>query len=155
MMVLSAHPTNPRRAAPAFTLLESLIAATILAAMVLATSMALSGGRRLSLEAQERMQGTLAAEALLAEILAVDYAAMTAYDGHDEAPGSLKTTSGDAYPAAHYRIGRRATVTPGQHEFEGLGLIIEGLDIRVEAYDDFGNVVVALDRFIPEPPPES
>ncbi len=134
-----------------FTLLEAMIASVIMTLTVTAVSMALGGGRQHALEAQDQLQAGLAAEALMAEILAADYANLIGYDGHDEPPGAMVTFDDVAYPQSFYRIGRRAVVVERTMDIGGLGVKILGMDIAVEAYDVDARVILTLSRFVPEP----
>lgn len=143
--------STPRGVRYAFTLIEALIAAVILAMAISATSMALNSGRQFSLEARDQVHASLAAEAIMAEILADSYANIPSYNGIDEAPGMMQTSLGDAYPQAAYRIGRRVTVNNVIHNFPELGVNISGYDIIVEAYDADNRVICSLIRFVPEP----
>lgn len=158
-MTLAAHnspiATCPARCgiARGFTLLEALVASVIMSLTVTAVAMALGGGRQHALEARDQLQAGLAAEALMDEILAADYASLIAYDGHDESPGSMVTFDDDPYPESFYRIGRRAAVVEQLLSIGALGAKIKGMDIAVEAYDLDGRVIVTLSRFVPEPAP--
>jgi hypothetical protein len=120
---------------------------------VTAVAMALGGGRQHALEAKDQLQAGLAAEALMAEILAADYADIITYNGHDEAPGAMVTFDDVAYPESFYRIGRRAAVVETLVMVGSLGAKIKGMDIAVEAYDEDGRVILTLSRFVPEPAP--
>lgn len=140
-----------RRGRPGFTLLEALIAAVIMSLTITAVAMALGAGRQHAMEARDQLQGGLAAEALMAEILAADYADLPTYNGHDEEPGAMVTFDDQAYPATFYRIGRRAAVVERTIDIPGLGVKILGQDIAVEAYDEDGRVIITLSRFVPEP----
>jgi len=143
----------PARQAPraGFTLLEALIASVIMSLTVTAVAMALGGGRQHAMEAQDQLKAGLAAEALMAEILAADYADLIGYDSHDEPPGEMVTFDDVAYPPSFYRIGRRAAVVERILDIGGLGVKILGMDIAVEAYDVDGRVILTLSRFVPEP----
>lgn len=151
----SPRPRGPaaRGKRPAFTLLEALVATVVMSLSVTAVAMALGSGRQHSLEAKDQLQAGLAAEALMAEILAADYAAIAGYDDHDEPPGSMVTFDDVAYPESFYRIGRRAVVVETMVMVGGLGAKIKGMDIAVEAYDVDGRVLLTLSRFVPEPAP--
>ncbi len=134
-----------------FTLLEALIASVIMALTITSVAMALGSGRQYAMEARDQLQAGLAAEALMAEILAAEYADLPAYDGHDEAPGAMVTFDDQPYPESFYRIGRRAAVVERTVEILDLGVKIRGQDIAVEAYDVDGRVILTLSRFVPEP----
>lgn len=140
-----------RRGRPGFTLLEALIAAVIMSLTITAVAMALGAGRQHAMEARDQLQAGLAAEALMAEILAADYADLPDYHGHDEQPGSLVTFDDEPYPASFYRIGRRAVVVERTIDIPDLGVKILGQDVAVESYDAEGRVIVTLARFVPEP----
>lgn len=134
-----------------FTLLEALIASVIMSLTVTAVAMALGGGRQHALEAKDQLQAGLVAEALMAEILAADYADLIGYDGYDEPPGELVTFDDQPYPDSFYRIGRRAAAVQRTITIGGLGAKILGMDIAVEAYDVDGRIILTLSRFVPEP----
>ncbi|MFW5652438.1 MAG: type IV pilus modification PilV family protein [Planctomycetota bacterium] len=140
-----------RRSRRAFTLIEALVASAVLLLTVLATSMALWSGQRQGAFSQDAVQGALAAAALMEEILAVEYAAMSSYDGQIEPVGELVTSTGRAYPATYYRIGRSVTVESMTHEFGELRVRIDGLQITVRTFDVAGTELSTLSRFVPEP----
>ena len=75
--------THPRRCGGGFTLLEAMIALVIMALTVTALSMAIGSGRQHATEAVDQMEGALAAEAMLAEVTALDYASLDTYNGRD------------------------------------------------------------------------
>jgi len=133
------------------TLLEALIASVILAGMVVATSAALSSSQQHGQFAQNQVQGSLAAEAKLAEILADDYVNLITYNGSDEPPGTLQTSQGVGYPSTFYRVGRRVTVQSKVYSFPDIGTDITGMEIAVTAYDVDGVDLFTVTRFVPEP----
>jgi len=134
------------------TLLEALIASVILTGMVLATAAALSSTQQNGQFAEDLVQGALAADAKMAEILADDYANFQSYNGIDEAPGTMKTAQGAAFPISFYRIGRRVSVVSKRLTFGGLGgYFIDGLQITITAYDPAGVTLFTESRFAPQP----
>ena len=134
------------------TLLEALIASIILTGMVLATASAISSTQQNGQFAEDQVQGALAAEAKLEEILADDYANYLSYNGLVESPGSMITAQGFLYPNTFYRIGRRVSVLSTQKKPPGLGgLVINGLEITVTAFDVDNYDIFTLTRFIPAP----
>lgn len=134
------------------TLLEALIASVILTGMVLATAAALSSTQQNSQFAEDQVQGALAADAKMAEILADEYANFRSYNGLDEAPGTMKTAQGTAFPISFYRIGRRVSVVQQQLSFGGFdGYSITGLEITVTTYDPAGVTLFTESRFVPQP----
>lgn len=138
---------GPRRG---LTLLEALIASVILTGMVIATSSALSSSQQHGQFAEDQVQGALAAEARLAEILADDYANYLGYDGATELAGAMVTAQAVAYPDAFYRIGRRVTARSETYSFGELG-DVTGVEITVTAFDLEGTDVFTISRFEPEP----
>ncbi|MBL1216866.1 MAG: hypothetical protein D8M59_05160 [Planctomycetes bacterium] len=132
-------------------MIESLTASVVLLLAVVAASMALHAGRQHTLESEDQLQAALAAEAKLSQILADDYLNMKEYNGDDEPPGAMVTTNGTSYPNEAYRIGRRVTVEDHQQKFPGLGVVIDGLQITVTAYDQDERRVCTLTRFVPKP----
>lgn len=141
----------PETRAAGFTLIESLTACVVLLLAVIAASMALHAGRQHTIESEDQLQAALAAEAKLSQILADDYQNLESYNGSDEPPGAMITTNGTAYPGEAYRIGRRVQVVPKQQTFQDLGVVIDGLQITVTAYDQDDRRICTLTRFIPEP----
>ncbi|MFG0329980.1 MAG: hypothetical protein ACF8PN_08790 [Phycisphaerales bacterium] len=135
----------------AFTLIETLIASVILLTAVMATSMALTSSHGHAQEFQDRVQAALAAEALMAQILANDYATLPSYDNHNEDPGAMTTQSGAAYPETYARVGRKAQVVEKMYEFPGLGVKVNGREVTVASYDAEGRTIIELVRFVPEP----
>jgi len=134
------------------TLLEALIASIILAGMVIATASALSSTQQNGQFAEDQVQGALAANAKMEEILADDYANYLSYNGQDESPGNMLTAQGINYPGTFYRIGRRISVRQTQKKPPGLGgLVIDGLEISVTAYDLTGYDTFTVTRFVPAP----
>lgn len=134
-----------------FTLLEALIASAVLLLTVLAASMALWSGQRQGEYSQDVVQGTLAAAALMEEVLACEYADMSAYDGRVEAVGALETSTGAAYPPSYFRIARSVSVLPRTHAFGQIGVEVDGLEIVVTTTDVDGTELCRLTRFVPEP----
>ncbi len=133
------------------TLMEALIASTILAMMVVATAAALSSTAQHGQFAEDQIKGALASEAKLAEILAAEYDDMKGYNNEDQSSGNLLTASGSAFPDTYYRIGRSVSVKRKTHTFGGLGLSVSGLEIIITAYDPNDSEVFTITQFVPEP----
>ncbi len=147
------RPIGPQLRTPrtAFTLLEAMIALVIMSLTVTALSMAIGGGRQHATEAVDQLQGVMAAEALLSEVTATDYASLESYDGRDEAPGSMKTFEGVDYPESFYRVGRRVAVIELLKTIPGFDVKVQGKEVAVEAYDLDGRTLVTLVVFVVEP----
>ncbi len=138
-------PSSSRRA---FTLLEALIACVILLMAVMACTMAIHAGRQYSLFGQDQVNATLAADALLSEILAAPYADIPGYDDLEDTPGSLATPAGVAYPTTYNRIGRRAQVASATQSIPNIG-VIQGYDVLVVGFNVDGEILCTLKRFVP------
>lgn len=131
-------------------MLEALIASVILLMTVVATASAIHAGRQYALEGQDQVNSTLIADALMAEILAQPYADLPGFHGMEDAPGTLTTVSGTAYPATYNRVGRRVEVASASHTIPNIGEI-QGLDVTVIAYNVEGRILCTLKRFVAAP----
>lgn len=149
MATLRSRQSSHREAG--FTLIEVLTASVILLLTVTATSIALSSSHQHAQEFQDRVQATLAAEGLMARILAHDYADLMVFNGHDEAPGALVDPNGQPYPDLYERIGRRAIVVEKTYTISQYGVSVRGREVTVEGYVVEGRTLVTLVRFVPEP----
>lgn len=145
------RPCSQQRHGGGFTLIEALTASVILLLTVMATSIALSSSHQHAQEFQDRVQASLAAEGLMAQILANPYSSLGGYNGHNESPGTMVTPDGTPYPDIYAPIGRRATVTEKDYAFPDLGVRVRGREVIVDAYDEHGRILVSLVRFVPEP----
>lgn len=151
----SIHPfrANAREARPSrrgLTLLESLIATTILSVIVLAVAAALNASQKLAYEGRQRVLGVNAADDLMVELMTVPYAQLQAYHGLDQEPGQMSSIDGQAYPQSYQTIGRSAEVVAEHVTEPGLGITVAGLTITVRATD--GQYTLAeLTVFRPEP----
>lgn len=145
---------NPaaRRAATrrGLTLLESLIATTILGVIVLAVAAALNASQKLAFEGQKRVLGVNAADDLMIELMTVPYNQLGRWNGLDQAPGAMLTMDGESYPRAYWSIGRSVTVVPENITEPGIGITVAGMMITVRA-DDGAHTLAELSVFRPEP----
>lgn len=148
--VRPAYSRSPRTA---FTLLEAMIALVIMSLTVTALSMAIGSGSQHAVEAVDQLEGALAAEALLAEVTALDYASLDTYNGRDESPGTMQTFEGVDYPDSFYRVGRRVAVVEMLKTIPDFGVKVRGKEIAVEAYDVDDRTLVTLVVFVVEPSP--
>lgn len=136
-----------------FTLLEALMAAGILLVAVIAVTSAVTAGQHHAYEAQLRIAGAIAAEELLGRLHTIDYDDLVGdWDDFEEAPGEMETMQGSNYPKAFDRIGRRVTIIdPVAYVLPGLNVNVHGLTVQVQAFDDRGETLVTLSRFVPQP----
>jgi len=142
--------TGRVRTRRAFTLMESLVAMTILAATVLAVGSAISAANQQSLEGQKQILGAMAADDLLSELCAVPYEDVPGYDGLDQGVGQLATLEGEAYPDTYWLIGRTVTAEETMIDVGDLGVQVRGMLVTVFAYDE-NRTLSSIQAFIPEP----
>lgn len=133
-----------------FTLLESLIAMVILTATVLAVGSAISASSQQSIEGQKQILAAMAADDLLAELSALPYAELNAYDGFDQTIGALQTLDLTAYPETYWLIGRTVLVSETMMGTGDLGVDVRGMLITVSGYDE-NRTLAQIQVFIPEP----
>jgi type II secretory pathway pseudopilin PulG len=140
-----------RAAARAFTLIEALMASAILMGIVTAVTAAIIAGQQNALEAQERIAGTLAAEALLGALLAEDYDTLATWHNYREEPGEMVDAEGQPLPPVFGTVGRQVTVTSTFQTIDPPGINIAGRTVRVRAFDVDGRVLADLTRYVAEP----
>jgi len=132
------------------TLLESLIATTILSVVVLAVAAALNASQKLAFEGRQRVMGVNAADDLMIELMTVPYAQIKNYHGLDQAPGEMLTIDGESYPASYAVIGRSVEVVSENITEPGLGITVAGVMITVRS-DDGKHTLAEISAFRPEP----
>lgn len=133
-----------------FTLLENLMAAAVLGIIVLAVGLAVSAAQKASIEGQKTVLGAMAADDLMSELRALEYAALPTYDGLVQNVGGIQTLAGEDYPETYWALGRSVIVEDTQYQEGGLGAKIDGRRIVVAAFDA-DRVLVELECFVPEP----
>ena len=131
--------------------MESLLASALLLTVVTAVLSALSAGYQHAREAQGLVTASLAAEHLMAQVTSDTYASIPDWNGWDESPGSLVGESESDLPGLFALVGRRVLVETGEHALETLQVLVSGVTVTIESYDDTGRVLTRLVRFIPEP----
>lgn len=126
------RPTTPNPARPhrlGFTLLESLLAMTILSVIVSAILHATVAGHQHLNESGHRLDACRLAEQLLEEVHARPYDGagaarydyhMADYHGLDESPGDLCDASGDLLPSPRQGFRRTVSVVSGTAHLDGL-----------------------------------
>ena len=145
------HLSRPRdRRAGGFSLLESLIATTILGMLGLALASAMSTAQKLSFEGQQRLLASIAADDMLSELSTIEYASLDTYDGRSEPTGLMTTLDGAAYPDSFWSIGRNVTVAPETIYEETLEISIDGKMITVTTTDGEADLA-SYQLFVPEP----
>ena len=133
-----------------FTLLESMIAASLLLVIVVAVMSAITSGQQHAYEAHVRVAGVLAAEDLMSRVAADNYNDIPDWNSHQEDAGAMVDADGVAMPDMFIMIGRRVTVTTSITTLPN-GVKVRGRNVQVEAFDLTNRVVATVRRFIPEP----
>jgi hypothetical protein len=148
------HNYSIRRAhRRAFTLLESLMAAGILLAVVVSATSAITAGQQHAYEAHQRIAAGLAGEELMGRLLTVDYDALPTWNGYAEAAGAMVDMTGATMPQSFASIGRDVQITTALRTIPDVDVRVRGRMIHVRAFNAQGRVLAELDRFIPEPQP--
>lgn len=152
-----AHPVRSfgARARRGFTLMESLMAASILLAVVLSVTTVITAGQQHAFEAHTRIAGTLAAEELIGRLTAENYDALPTWNGYNEPIGTMVDGSGAPFPASFAMIGRDVTVTTLVLEIASPSVNVRGRNVKVRSFNSAGRILAELNRFIPEPPEDS
>lgn len=146
---------NPRRAFTpqrrGFTLIEALVASTLLGIIVLAVMSAVAASQKLAFEGQKQILAAMAADDLMAELTSLAYDDLRLRDGLVQPIGELQTIDGDAYPGLYWALGRSVEVQHTTLTHQETQASVRGVRIRVRAFDDRRDVVV-VEMFVPEPP---
>ena len=145
------HVNMNRMGRRGFTLLESMIASTILAGIVLVITSVISAGQQQALEAQLRITATIAAERLMHGMGTIEYEQLQSWNGYIQDVGQMADQEGALLPPMFSNLGRRVQVSQETESIDQLGLSIMGRNLRVEVFDRDGRVMADLARFIPEP----
>lgn len=135
-----------------FTLLESLIASAVLSLIVLAVGAAVTAGQQASFEARNSVLGAMAGDDLLADLSAIEYAQLGAYDEFTQPVGGIATLAGRPYPNSYDALGRSVTVDEVVLEEPETGARVKGRRIVVTVFDS-RRVVASVETFRPEPAP--
>ena len=171
----STLATQSRCARSGFTLMESLLAASILSFAVAAICQAVVSGQVQTSEALRDIRAMALAEVLLEEALALPYddpeGATAAgpdagessrgafdnsddFDGYAETAGSLVDAADEDYPTAYQEFTRSVVASYGTVNVAALGGTIDGLNVTVTVQDDRGQTWT-VSRFVPDPEPGS
>lgn len=153
---------NPTRSSPrhrlrtgagvgrGFTLLESLVATTLIGIIVIAVISSVTAAQQVAFEGQKLILSSMAADDLMLEIITLPYEEIVLRDGLTQAPGAMVSLDGQAYPDTFWAIGRSVTVEQHTITDASLGVKIEGLRITVTAQDEF-RALATLETFVAEP----
>ncbi len=167
-----ATPTRAAVAVAGFTLVEVLLAASILAFVVAAFTQAIVTGQAHAYQAVQETRAVSAAEALMAEIATKPYFStgdtaldpgpetgetratgfdeIDDYHGHSEAAGTLTDAQGAAYPDSYAKLARAVAVATASNAATVFGSNYSGVWVTVTVTDANGGTW-ELERFFPEP----
>lgn len=137
-------------AAPAFTLLEALVASVILGASVLAVISAMSATQNLAFEGQKRVLGAMAIDDLMIELATLPYAQLAAHPPITQGVGQMETLDGSSYPPSYWAIGRTMTVTQTTVTDPKSGAVIRGARVVITALDET-STLCSVEGFFAEP----
>lgn len=140
---------TPRRGR-GFSLLESLLAVTVLGVVVIAVTSAVTTANALSFEGQKRILAAIAVDDFAIEATTLPYDTLKTLNGTEQKIGQMTTLDGVAYPPLFWSIGREVSVTEQTIQDQGLGVSVKGLVIVIRAVDDHG-VIFEAQTFIAEP----
>jgi hypothetical protein len=132
--------------------MESLMAATVLGIVVLAAGAAISSSQRVAADGQRRMLGAMVVDDLMSELLTVPYDDLRLMGTVQQEIGEMQTLDGHAYPGAYWALGRLLTVEDATITHPELGSDIDGVNVRVEAFDEHA-VLATIEMFVAEPDP--
>lgn len=133
-----------------FTLLESMLAASLLFVITVAVLSAITAGQQHAYEAHVRIAGTLAAEELMGRLSAEEYSVLAKWDNHSESVGNMVDAEGDPLPSMFVMLGRRVDITTTLVTLPN-GVKVRGRNVTVECFDRDNRVVATVQQFIPEP----
>lgn len=156
------------------TIVECLVAMTILSVVVLVTCYTLAAGQQHLYEGNRVGSAVRLGRDLLEEIVARDYRDRVGgngnslgpeadeltraqfddvddYQNYTEAPGALVDATGTLYPATDQVFRRKVTISKGNLTVTDLATQFTGLTVKVTVTAATGQQWV-FQRFIPEPP---
>lgn len=152
--------STPRGLVGAFTLLESLVAVTLLGTIMLAVVAALSASQSVAFEGQKRILVAIACDDLMSEICTLSYDDAKLRDGTVEGIGQMETLDGVEYPGAFWCLGRSTSVEQTTMSDPESGASVEGILITVAGFDESATLLeISLfmadpNPILPEPEPE-
>lgn len=135
---------------PGFTLIEALVASTLLGIVVLAVISAVTTSQQLSFEGQKQILAAMAADDLMAELAVIPYNDLKLKDMTEQPIGATETLGGAPYTEVNWPLGRSIHVTEQTLYYGDLGVWVKGLRVVVEVHDEF-RLLASIETFVPEP----
>ncbi len=132
-------------------LIEVMVAVGILTLTITAITSAIVAGQQQSLAARERIIASVATESLLATISNEPWESLSSWNDYREEVGSIVDPSGMSLEGDWDLIGREVQVADAEVFIEPLEIFIRGQIITVRSFNNDGNTISTLERFVPEP----
>ena len=134
------------------SLVESIIAATVLSMSVLAVFAAISAGTAHAEESARRIAATMAAEDLLARVLLERGGDLDRWDGYRESFGNLTDLAGRPLAESQQKVSRQVEVDIDMRTLPGFASI-EGRRIRVTTFDAQKRQLVSISEWVADEEP--
>jgi type II secretory pathway pseudopilin PulG len=157
-IIMSAHneqptgtPVQKNRHRRGIALLEVMIAVGILTFAVSAITSSIVAGQQQSMEARNKIVGSVAAESLLSQVSQESWDLIDSWHGYFEAVGTLTDPTGAPIYGEWERIGRKVTVVEAEVQVTPLEVFIIGRTVTVTSFTKDGRILSAIERFVPEP----
>ena len=144
------HRANLIGTRQGFSLMEALLATTVLATLVLAVAAGMGASQRVSFEGQKRMLASIAANDLMSELSTERYADLFPFNGMEQTVGAMETLDGIAYPQTFWALGREVEVVHSTMTDEDLGVAVSGATVTVRVVDKTA-VVAEVVLFVADP----
>lgn len=133
-----------------FTLMEALLASTVLATLVLAVAAGMGASQKVAFEGQKRMLASIAANDLMSELSTVSYQELFSYNGLSQPVGSMETLDGAGYPQTFWSLGREVSVEHTTMADDDLDVPVPGAMVTVRVLDATA-VVAEVSLFVSDP----
>lgn len=146
----AALSRSTARRGGAFSLIESLVAVTILGTIMLAVVAALSASQGVAFDGQKRILASIACDDLLSELSTLEYDDLPSHDGTTHEVGEMVTLDGVAYPGSFWAIGRSVAVEPSTMSDEQSGATVVGRMVTVTSFDATASLMSAQ-LFVSDP----
>jgi len=163
---MSRRRRSKIRSAQGFSLLETLIASSVLAFAVAAVSQSIVAGQMQTYEALHELRATSLAEAMLEEVLSKPYNDpdgvttgevgrstwddIVDFNGYSEDAGTVADVAGVTYPSAYSEFSRSIAVANGTLTIPGFDQAVSGKNVTITVTDTKGKTW-SVTRFVSEP----
>lgn len=168
---VTRRTSDTTRRVRGFSLIEVLIATSILSFATIAIVEAVTAGQAVTLDALHRARADALAESLLEEVLSKPYADpdgdagfgpdagettrgdfdnVDDYHGYLESAGALADHAGTVYPGGYQAFDRSVSVVAMTNSVASLGGDHTGVQVTVTVSESGGRTWV-VERFVPEP----